>query len=320
MNLAEQIALKKNEFNKHMEQRDIIQEMDDHLKNLHESEDDRSFYQMQFDQKDIQKIITLMLKYYSRQEGQTYQTKKCFYFYIWKYFQNQDIFEKNWESERKYLEKQRRYPYKNMKKQRKFIEEQIFDLERKTFFQYRQKTILIQLFKNAARKERLIKTIAFHRFIRNAALINYASTSKYNTNQNTFKQAVTQIQQNHIVYQKENKQKSRSKSPISNNNSKVSLTSKSQNSRNKAVFRILIYLQKVDDRLKNKVQIYFYKWIKIIMHIRQLEQIEEINSINVILNQQVFKESVLRTQIQLIKSEIDSKTYLAQELLNQLLK
>ncbi|CAK68158.1 unnamed protein product (macronuclear) [Paramecium tetraurelia] len=318
MNIAEQIALKKYEFNKQMEQRDIIQEMDDHLKNLHESDDDRSFYQMQYDQKDIQKLITIMLKYYSRQEGQTYQTKKCFYFYIWKYFQNQDIFEKNWEIERKDLEKQKRYPYRNMKKQRKYIEEQIFDLERKNFFQYRQKQILIQLFKNAARKERLIKTIAFHRFIRNASLMNYSSTSKYNTNQNTFKSTVTQ--QNNVFYQKENKQKSRSKSPISNNNSKVSLSTKSLNSRNRAVFKMLIYLQKVDDKLKNKVSLYFYKWIKIIMQVRQLEQIEEINSINLILNQQVFKESVLRTQIQLIKSEIDSKTYLAQELLNQLLK
>ncbi|CAD8212871.1 unnamed protein product [Paramecium octaurelia] len=320
MNIAEQIVQKKNEFNRQMEQRDIIQEMDDHLKNLHESDDDRSFYQMQYDQKDIQKLITLMLKYYSRQEDQTYQTKKCFYFYIWRYFQNQDIFEKNWEIERKDLEKQKRYPYRNMKKQRKMIEEQIFDLERKAFFQNRQKQILVQLFKNAARKERLIKTIAFHRFIRNTALMNNASNSKYNTNQNTFKSTVTQIQQNNVVYQKENKQKSRSKSPISTNNSKVSLSTKSQNSRNRAVFRILIYLQKVDDRLKNKVSIFFYKWIKIIMYVRQLEQIEEINSINVILNQQVFKESVLRTQIQLIKSEIDSKTYLAQELLNQLLK
>ncbi|CAK64718.1 unnamed protein product (macronuclear) [Paramecium tetraurelia] len=312
MNIAEQIVQRKNEFNKQMEQRDIIQEMDDHLKNLHESDDDRSFYQMQYDQKDIQKLITLMLKYYSRQEDQTYQTKKCFYFYIWRYFQNQDIFEKNWEIERKDLEKQKRYPYRNMKKQRKIIEEQIFDLERKAFFQIRQKQILVQLFKNAARKERLIKTHRISQIYQEYCLNELCKQFEiqYKLEYIQINCYLNLIKQCCVLEGKQIK-------------IKIEIANKHQQFQSVLVYKISEFQKQScfqNPYLPTEISIFFYKWIKIIMYVRQLEQIEEINSINVILNQQVFKESVLRTQIQLVKSEIDSKTYLAQELLNQLLK
>ena len=57
-----------------------------------------------------------------------------------------------------------------MSKPRRELEHQIFDLERKKFYQEKTYYILRNVFKNAIRRERLLKVIAFHRFVRNASL------------------------------------------------------------------------------------------------------------------------------------------------------